>query len=332
LIPYHSQGWAKQKGGNLVSKSLVFVGIDVSKDTLDVALSPQGQPLSFPNNDEGIAKLAARLLEIKPALILLEATGGFERSVFTDLAVAKLPVVRVNPRQVRDFAKAMGKLAKTDRIDALVLAHFAQVAHPTPQHLPGPQAEALESLVNRRRQLVTMLTMEKNRLGTALTKLRPHLQRHIDWLEKAIKDLDSDIGQMIESSPTWKEQDDLLQSFPGAGPTLSYTLIAKLPELGHVNSKEIASLVGVAPFNRDSGLMRGKRAIWGGRASVRTVLYMAAISAIRWNQDINRFYDRLCQKGKSKKVAITACMRKILVILNAMLKTKTHWQPHAQNP
>jgi transposase len=234
-------------------------------------------------------------------------------------------VVVVNPRQVRDFARARGLLAKTDALDAQVLAHFAEVLRPQPRPLPDTEARALAALLTRRRQLVEMLTAEKNRLGSASASIRKSLRAHITWLERELQHTDTDLTHAIQQSPVWREKEELLRSVPGVGPVLTSTLLANLPELGTLTHKQIAALVGVAPFNRDSGTLRGKRTVWGGRAQVRAVLYMNAVVAARFNPVIRAFYHRLCRAGKAKKVALTACMRKLLVILNAMLKHRTPW-------
>ncbi len=306
----------------------VFVGIDVAKARLDIALWPTAPGWSVPNDPEGVADLVTRLHGVEPALVVLEATGGLELPVTAALATAGVPVVVVNPRQVRDFAKATGKLAKTDSIDAQVLAHFAQAVRPEPRPLPDAQAQALEALLVRRRQVVAMLTAEKNRLSRTLAPVRQRVRAHITYLERELGHLDADLRNALHSSPLWREQDNLLQSVPGVGPVLSLTLLAALPELGTLDRRRISSLVGVAPLNRDSGTLRGKRTVWGGRATVRAALYMGALVASRWNPVLRTFYRRLCAAGKPKKVALTACMRKLLTILNAILKNRTPWQPN----
>lgn len=310
----------------------VWVGIDVAKAQLDIAVRPSGQGWRAGNEEEGIGQLVARLQALSPALVVLEATGGWEHAVAGALAAAGLPVVVVNPRQVRDFAKATGKLAKTDRIDAQLLALFAERVRPDPRPLPDPQARALEALLTRRRQVVEMLTAEKNRLHRVLPKVRPGLEAHITWLERQVEELDDDLGRTLRESPLWREKEDLLRGVPGVGPVLTLTLLAELPELGTLDRREVAALVGVAPLNRDSGTLRGKRTVWGGRAPVRAALYMATLVATRFNPVIQAFYQRLCAAGKAKKVALTACMRKLLTILNAILKHRIPWQPdHAFN-
>jgi len=309
----------------------VFAGIDVSKAALDVALRPQGTTWRCANDEAGITDLVARLQELMPHLIVLEATGGLERLVVAALALAGLPVAVVNPRQVRDFAKATGRLAKTDALDAAVLAHFADAVRPQPRPLPDAQAQALAALVERRRQLVGMLTAEKNRLGQALPPVRPKVAAHIAWLEQALAELDGELDgeldQMLQASPLWREREPLLRSVPGVGPATALTLVAHLPELGQGSVKHVATLVGLAPLNRDSGTWRGTRAIWGGRAHVRAALYMAALVGVRHNPALRAFYHRLLERGKPKKVALTACMHKLLTILHAVLRDHTPWQP-----
>jgi transposase len=303
----------------------VFVGIDVSKTQLDVALRPEGR-FAVSNDETGFTQLIERLSRVAPVRVVLEATGGLEILLVGALAAAGLPVVVVNPRQVRDFAKATGKLAKTDALDAQTLAHFAEVIQPALRPLPDEQTQALAALVTRRRQLVEMLIAEKNRLRQAPKPIRPSLQAHIAWLEQALQQADTDLAEAIRHSPVWRENEALLQSAPGVGPVLSTTLLATVPELGTLAHKQIAALVGVAPLNRDSGTLRGRRTVWGGRAQARAVLYMGAIVAARFNPVIRAFYQRLRAAGKAKKVALTACMHKLLVILNAMLKHRTPWR------
>ena len=304
----------------------IHVGIDVAKDRLDVAQRPGTEAWGVTNDERGIADLVAHLRALRPALVVLEATGGIELPVVGALAAARLPVVVVNPRQTREFARATGRLAKTDAIDAQVLAQFAEAVRPALRPLPDAATHQLSSLVARRRQVIVMLTAEKNRLRTAAPAVRDHINEHILWLERSLSDLDSELGQVIHSSDIWRAQDNLLQSAPGVGPVLSTTLLAELPELGSLNRKEIAALVGVAPLNRDSGTLRGRRTVWGGRSQVRTALYMAALAATRFNPVIRAFYERLQTAGKPKKVALTACMRKLLTILNAMMRHQTPWQ------
>ena len=310
----------------VMTHTAVFVGIDVSKEQLDIAFRPGGIR-SVPNEEVGFAQLLACLKAVPPTLVVLEATGGIELPLTSALALAGLPVVVVNPRQVRDFAKATGQLAKTDAIDAQVLARFAEAIRPEPRPLPDEQTQALAALVTRRQQLIEMLTAEKNRLASARPAIRKNLRAHIAWLERALHQADTDLAEAIRQSPVWREKDELLRSVPGIGPVLTTTLLANLPELGTLTHKQIAALVGVAPLNRDSGTLRGRRTVWGGRAHVRTALYMAAIVATRFNPVIRAFYRRLCAAGKAKKVALVACMRKLLTIVNAMLKHRSPWNP-----
>jgi transposase len=311
-----------------MSSSALYVGIDVSKATLDVALGSDGEVIQVDNDQSGVAELLDRLLGAKPAGIVLEATGGYESLVAAALAGKKLPVAVVNPRQVRDFAKSTGTLAKTDRIDARVLAHFGEAIKPEPRPLPSAEAKELEEFLGRRRQIVDMLTMEKNRLSIASTEtMKRSLKKHIAWLEEALRRADDDVDKAVKASPAWREQEDLLRSVPGIGPVSARTLLAELPELGTLNRKKIAALVGVAPLNRDSGQFKGLRTCWGGRARVRQVLYMAALAAVRGNPVIRRTYSALRARGKKHKVALVACMRKLLTILTAMVRTRSRWSP-----
>ncbi len=303
----------------------VFVGIDVSKAQLDIALRPEGR-FSVPNDEAGFAQVLERLRAVPPALVVLEAPGGLEIPLTGALAAAGVPVVVVNPRQVRDFAKATGQLAKTDALDAQILAHFAEVIRPERRPLPDAHTQTLAAILTRRRQLVEMVVAEKNRLGSARPPVRTSLRTHITWLERELTHTDTTRAHAIRESPVWREQDDLLRSAPGVGPVLTTTLLAELPELGTLTGKQISALVGVAPLNRDSGTWRGKRTVWGGRAQIRAVLYMAALVAARFNPVIRAFYQRLCAAGKAKKVALTACMRKLRIILNAMMKHRTSWR------
>lgn len=305
----------------------VFIGIDVARDTLEVASRPAGEAWRVANDTTGIAALVARVRSLGPSLIVLEATGGLELPVVAALGSAGLPAVAVNPRQVRDFAKAIGKLAKTDAIDAQVLAHFADGVRPAVRPLPSAATQALGALVTRRRQLVEMLTAEENRHHTAPPAIRTDIQAHIAWLRKRLHGVDHELRQAVRSSPLWREQEDLLRSVPGIGPVVSVTLLADLPELGTVDRKQITALAGLAPLNRDSGTMRGKRTIWGGRATVRAALYMAALVGSQRNPVLRAVYQRLVAAGKTKKVALVACMRKLLTIVNALLKTRTTWTP-----
>lgn len=310
---------------NLLMKSEFFVGIDVSKDHLDVAVRPSGEAWREAHDQAGIIRLLDRLQSLGPSLIVLEATGGMEIPLVASLLAADLPVAVTNPRRVRDFARATGKLAKTDALDASMLALFAEVMHPTPRPLPDPETQRLAALLTRRRQLIEMLVAEKNRLGSAPNYLRPDIQKHIDWLQQALDESDRDVRGLIHSSSLWRDRDHILRSTPGIGPVTSTTLLADLPELGTLNRREIAALVGVAPFNRDTGRFRGKRVIYGGRAHVRATLYMAALVASRHNPIIRDFYARLLAAGKPKKLALTACMRRLLTILNAMLNHGVPW-------
>lgn len=303
----------------------IFVGIDVSKAGLDVAVRPVGKREFVANDAAGIEILLQRLRELEPALIVLEATGGVERAVTRALASAEFPVVVINPRQVRDFAKATGQLAKTDTIDAAVLARFGEAVRPALRPLPDEVTWELRAVVTRRRQITEMIVAETNRLSGASKGVRKRINAHLRWLEAELKRADKDLDQSIRQSPIWRENEDLLRSVPGMGPVISRTLLAELPELGRLNRKQIAALVGVAPLNRDSGTLRGRRSIWGGRATVRAALYMGALVASRRNAMIQTFYRRLRNAGKAPKVALVACMRKLLTILNAMIKHKTHW-------
>ncbi len=304
----------------------VFVGIDVAQAHLDVCLRPGEAPWRVPYTEAGVAEVLDRLRPHRLALIVLEATGGLETALAAALAAAGLPVAVVNPRQVRDFAKATGRLAKTDALDADVLAHFAEAVRPQARPLPDAATQALAALVTRRRQLQEMLVAEQNRLRLAPAPVQRGLQAHIAWLQRQVKDLDRDLAQAIRQSPAWRAQDDLLRSVPGVGPVLASTLVAELPELGRLTRRQIAALVGVAPLNGDSGQRRGPRRCWGGRAPVRATLYMATLAATQWNPVLRAFYQRLLAAGKLKKVALTACMRKLLTILNAMVKAGTRWQ------
>ncbi len=308
-----------------------FVGIDVSKATVDVAVWPAAPPWTEAHTEAGITALVAHLQTLQPTLIVLEATGGLELPLAGALGVASLPVAVVNPRQARDFAKATGQLAKTDRLDAVILARFGQAVRPTPRVLPDALTQELGAVVARRRQVVEMLVAEKNRLTSAPPRVRAEIRRHIRWLETALARLDETLADTIQRSPLWRANDELLQSTPGIGPTMAHTLLAELPELGTLNRKQVAALVGVAPLNRDSGTLRGKRTVWGGRAQVRAPLFMCTLVAVRHNPVLKVFYQRLRAAGKAPKVALTACMRKLLTILNAMLKHRTPWRTgHAQ--
>lgn len=313
-----------------------YVGIDVAKAKLDVAVRPRGGPHAgqgeqwvVAHDDAGIEALRERLqaLQPAPALVVLEATGGREIAVAAALGAVELPVAIVNPRQVRAFARAIGQLAKTDALDAAVLAHFAEVVQPPPRALPDAAAREFAAVLARRRQLVGMQTAERQRLDTALPAVRPYIERHLAWLAQELADLDRTLRERVQASPLWREREDLLRSVPGIGPTTAFSLLADLPELGTLDRKAIATLVGVAPLNRDSGTLRGQRSVWGGRARVRSALYMATLVATRHNPLIRAFYQHLCAEGKPKKLALTACMHKLLTILNAILRHGTPWQP-----
>jgi transposase len=304
-----------------------YIGIDVSKATLAIATLPDGESWTVTNDDPGIAELIPRFVALAPVLIVLEATGGYEMLPAITLAKAGLPIAVVNPRQVRDCAKAMGQLAKTDALDAGMLAAFAQRVRPEPRPLPDAAAQLLDSLLTRRRQLIEMLTAEKNRLGFARGPVKRDISQHIRWLEKRLADVDGDLQNAVAASPLYQAKADLLRSVPGIGPVTTLTLLATLPELGHLSRHQIAALVGVAPMNRDSGTLRGKRMVWGGRAPVRAVLYMAALVGLKHNPVLRVFYERLRAAGKPFKVAVTACMRKLLTILNAMLHQNRRWDP-----
>lgn len=303
-----------------------FVGIDVAKGHLDYAGSDETTSFQVGNDEEGIAQLVQALQQRQVSMVVVEATGGLEMPVVAELLQAGIPTAIVNPRQVRDFAKGMGKLAKTDKIDAATLAHFGQTVRPRVYTLPSEQAQVLNALQARRRQLIGMLTAEKNRLSSTHKSQHERVQAHIDWLEQELSDLDGALNQLIRDTPSWKAKDEVLRSAPGIGPVVSRTLLSGVPELGTLDGKKIAALVGLAPFNRDSGKMRGRRIIWGGREHVRAMLYMGTLSAIRCNSVIRTFYRRLTQAGKPFKVAITACMRKFLTILNAMVKSGSSWR------
>jgi len=309
-----------------MSQALVFVGLDVSKASVDVALRPSNERSRVARDDEGTRDLVARLQALRPTLIVAEASGGLELPLVAALAAAALPVVVVNPRQVRDFARATGKLAKTDALDAAVLAHFADAVRPALRPLHDAETQALTDLVARRHQLIAMLVSEKNRRGSASAAVLPRLEAHISWLEDELRASDDELRETLQRSPHWRERDELLRSVPGVGEQLSLTLMANLPELGSLDRRQIAALVGVAPFNRDSGTLRGRRAIWGGRARVRSALYMSALVATRFNPVVRDFYQRLLAAGKPKKLALTACMRKLLVILNAIVKHRSPWR------
>ena len=306
-----------------------FVGIDVAKAELEVVVRPSGARWTVTNNAAGLAQLQERLQASAPSLIVLEATGGYEVAVVAALATAALPVVVLNARQVRDFARATGRLAKTDAIDAGVLAHFAEVVRPPVRPLPDTMTQSLQAWLLRRRQLVEMLLAEEQRRSRAPRPIQRQIDQHVRWLRAQLGAVEKDLAQTLRESPVWREKDNLLRSVPGVGPVLTTTLLGDVPELGQLNRKQIAALIGVAPLNRDSGTYRGRRAVWGGRARVRATLYMATLTAARYNPVIRAFYERLVAAGKPKKVALTACMRKLLTILNAMIARRTAWKPPA---
>ena len=313
-----------------MEKTELFVGIDISKDHLDVGIRPTGESLTFPNDGKGITLLIRYLKPLHPTLVIVEATGGLETAVVGELAIHELQVVVINPRQARDFAKATGRLAKSDNIDAHVLAHFGDALRPEIRPLKNQETQELSALVSRRRQLVDMRSAEKNRLFSAPKWTQANIKEHISWLNKKITKTDGDLSKKLQKSPIWREKDKILQSMRGVGDVFSYALIAQLPELGTLDRKKISALMGVAPLNRDSGRSRGKRTIWGGRGDLRAILYMATLASIRHNNRVIRpFYDRLLAAGKLKKVAITACMHKMLIILNAMVRDQKKWNPEA---
>jgi transposase len=307
-----------------------YVGIDVSKDSLDMAVYSTDKKAHCPNNEPGINQLVQALRDLVPVLVVAEATGGYETPLAYALNKAGIPCAVVNPREVRNFAKATKKLAKTDAIDARVLAHFAAVIKPEPRPLSDEQSQELEAIIARRRQVIEMLTAEKNRLHLARKPVKEAIKAHINYLEKELVQIDTELKGRIEESPIKQEKYDLLQSVPGVGPNLAATLVIELSELGGLNRRQIAALVGVAPLNHDSGAMRGKRSPWGGRPQVRAALYMSALVATRFNPVISQFYKQLCARGKAKKVALVACMRKLLIILNSMLKHHVSW--HSTQP
>ena len=307
-----------------------FVGVDVSKDTLDVATFTTNKNWHAPNNEAGISQLAETINKLVPTLVVMESTGGYETPLAYALSKAGIPCAVVNPREVRDFARATKKLAKTDAIDARVLAHFAAAIKPEPRPPSDEEAGELEAILSRRRQVVEMLTAEKNRSHIARKPVKEEIRDHIAYLEKRLEEIDANLSGRIQESPVYKVKDQLLRSVPGVGPNLSITLLVDLPELGILNRRQIAALVGVAPLNRDSGTFRGKRRVWGGRGQVRAALYMGALVAARHNPVIRDYYIRLCEVGKAKKVALVACMRKLLTILNSMLKHRVPW--HCSQP
>lgn len=305
-----------------------WVGIDVAKASVAVAVRPSGAVWQGATDPAGLTALVAWLAPQQPTLIVLEATGGYEAPVVAALALASLPVVVVNPRQVRRFAQGVGRLAKTDALDAAVLAHFAEAVHPVPRPLPDAATHELHALVERRRQLVAMQTAERQRLQQSrVTAVRDHIQKHLDWLADEVQTVNDTLQQHLMASPLWLAQQELLRSVPGIGPTTACVLLAELPELGQLRAPQVAALVGVAPLNRDSGTsLHGARTTWGGRAAVRATLYMATLVAVRVNPVLRAFYQRLLERGKPKKVALVAAMHKLLTFLNALLKHQTRWQ------
>jgi transposase len=309
----------------IVPQSTVFVGVDVSKDLLDVHVRPSSESQQFPYHEEGLEQLIAFLVAYTPALVVVEATGGIESRLVAALATRQLPVAVINPRQVRDFARATGELAKTDRIDAAVLSLFAERIRPEVRPLADDAARDFEALLTRRRQLVDMLIAERFRLQQSRPSVRQQIEKHVHWLERQLHDCDRDLDKAITHSPIWKARDNLLQSVPGVGKVVSRTLIGQLPELGTLNRKQIAKLVGVAPLADDSGKRRGPRHVWGGRSEVRSVLYMAALVAAKHNPIIRAYYLQLLARGKARKVALTACMRKLLIVLNAIARENRPW-------
>ena len=304
-----------------------IMGIDVSKEALDLWSYPEDRAWRCGYTDHELSALVSELVHLQPSRVIVEATGGLETRLVSELSAAGLPVVVVNPRQVRQFARASGRLAKTDRLDAELLAHFGNAMRPPVRSLPDAALRELRDLVSRRRQLIAMQTQERNRRRQASDRIAEQIQQHVDLLATQIDQLDRDISALLNDNVHWRARAKLLRTIPGVGPALTASLIAQLPELGQATHKEIASLAGVAPFNRDSGVMRGKRSVWGGRAPLRAVLYMAALVATKCNPAIRSCYQRLCSAGKPRKVALTACMRKLLIICNAVVKTSTPWNP-----
>ena len=304
----------------------LFIGIDVAKDHLDVHVRPTGLAFRVANDDAGIADLVARLQALRPTALVLEATGGYEVPVVAALATAGLAPAVVNPRQARRFAEGVGRLAKTDPIDAAVLAHFAEAVRPEPRPVPDADARALGDLLARRRQLVQMRVSEQHRLATAAGAIRENIQRHIDYLDHQLRGIEADLAAAVQASPAWRERDELLQSVPGVGPQVSRTLLAELPELGTTSGRPVAALCGLAPFHRDSGRRQGPRRIYGGRSHVRAALYQAALVAMRWNAPLKGVYEGLLARGKAKKVALVAVARRLLVILNALVRSGLPWQ------
>lgn len=314
-----------------MSHKELFIGIDVAKEVLDIAVRPTGETWQVTNDEVGITALVTRLKTLRPKLIVLEATARLHVAAVAAVAAAGLPIQAVNPRQLRDFAKATGTLAKTDALDARILAHFADAVRPAVRSLPDAQTQALNMLLARRRQLVEMMTAERNRRAGVSPSIRAQIDEHLSWLKTRLDQADRELVRLLHDSPLWRERDNLVEGVPGVGPIFSATLLADLPELGVLGHKQIAALVGTAPLNRDSGRQRGKRLIWGGRSTVRAMLYMATLTAIRFNPLIRAFYQRLVASGKVRKVALVACMHKLLTILNAMVRRNAPWDPHASS-
>jgi transposase len=310
----------------------VHVGIDVSKDVLDVGVLPSGERFRQANDAHGLKSLAKKLVALKASLIVLEATGGYEVPVWTALVKAKLKVAVVNPRQIRDFARADGQLAKTDLIDAMVLARFADRMQPEPRELPSAEQQELAGVMARRRQLLAMISAEENRLSRARSPLQKRIASHVAWLRKELSDVDRDLSDRISRNTEWKQKDKVLRSADGVGPVLSRTLLAGVPEIGGLDRKQIAALVGVAPMACDSGLRKGRRIVWGGRGQIRAALYMASLVATRHKPVLRAFYLKLIAAGKPKKRALTAVMRRLLVILNAMVRDNVMWNPSLAVP
>lgn len=309
-----------------------FVGIDVAKGTLVMGVEEREETREFPNDTKGLAQIVRDLRELKPELIVLEATGGYEKGITRALVEAELPVVVVNPRHVREFAKSCGVSAKTDALDARVLARFAAAVRPEIRQIAGGTHSEFEALLVRRRQMIEMLVAEKNRLQMSNRAVQASIRKHIRWLEEQLRQLDAQLDQKIQDSDVWRQKEEILTSTPGVGKGLARTLIAELPELGHLPRRPLAALAGVAPFNVDSGRFRGQRHIWGGRSAVRTALYMASLSATRCNPILRALYERLLKAGKPRKVARVACMRKLLLLLNAMLRDGSTWSPRVAQP
>ena len=305
-----------------------YIGIDMAKDSMEVKVHEGQDSWTYANDEKDIAKLVAKMESLSPCLIVVEATGGYENAVAAELQSNGFPVAVINPRHIRDFARSVGILAKTDKIDAKVIARYAATVQPIPRILPEAETQALGAMMMRRRQEIAMLTSEKNRLHQAAPAVKKRIQLHIIWLEQELDDINKELKKMVKNNPEWKEKNDIMQSVPGVGPNLAITLLSDFPELGSLNRKQTAALSGVAPFNRDSGTLRGKRTIWGGRDVVRTATYMSAFVAIRFNPLLKTFFERLIAAGKFRKVAMVACMRKLLCILNAMLKNGTTWNDY----